>query len=207
MKLANLDEDVSPPERISLGLLTILKVATWNTCGYNEDTDIYIDARQHLWDIMCLTELRGKHTARESARTIVSAPTTCNDDASGCMIKLSTRASKLLVLSGHSGSRIDYVKLRGTVTNLWVFCVYLPHGARSQPSHEDTLRELEKLCQTLPQRRDLVMVMGDLNAKLAQNTQGYTGTSSPHKSSNPCGVRTLNFMQARDTFFCLLLPS
>ena len=118
MGLPHLGKDVRLPERISLGFSTILKVATWNTCGYNENTDAYIDARQHLWDVMCLTEMRGKHTAREGPRSIVSAPTTRNDDASGCMIKLSTRASKLLVLSGHSGSRIVYVKLRGTVTNL-----------------------------------------------------------------------------------------
>ena len=36
----------------------------------------------------------------------MSALATSNDDASGCMIKLNPRASKLLVLSGHSGSRI-----------------------------------------------------------------------------------------------------
>ena len=158
--------------------------------------------------------MREKHTAWESSRTIVSAPATSDDDASGCMIKLSPRASKLLVLSGHSGSRIVYmyVKLRGTVTKLWVFCVYLPHGARSLPSHEDTLRELERLCQTLPQRRDLIMVMGDLNAKLARNTQGYTGKFSPCaqiKQSVRCENTQFhaNFMQARDllaanTFFC-----
>ena len=200
----NLREDICLSERI--GFKTTLKIATWNTCGYNENTDIYLDARQELWDLMCLTEMHGAQTKWESTRSIASAPTTSGDKAAGCMLKLSPRASKLLVLSGHMGSRITYVKLRGTVTNLWVFCVYLPHAARTSPSHEDTLREVEKLCRTLPQRRDCIMVMGDLNAKLARNTKGYTGKFSPHKSSNPCGVRTLNFMQARDllaasTFF------
>ena len=125
MILPNFGEDVRFSERIGLGFSTVLKVATWSTCGYNENIDIYTDARQRLWDLMCLTEFRGKYTAWESPRTIVSPPATSDNNASGCMIKLSPRASKLLVLSGHSGSRIVYVKLRGTATNIWMFCVYL----------------------------------------------------------------------------------
>ena len=87
------------------------------------------------WDAIALTEMRGKHTAREANNFIVSAPAPVHGKASGCAIRLSKRAMKHVISSGNQGSRIVWVKLKGATANLWIFGVYLPHGARTNPSH------------------------------------------------------------------------
>ena len=76
-----------------------------------------------------------------------------------------------------AAAMMDY-RLKGCVTNIYVFRVYLPHSAQTAPSNQDTLDELETTIRSLTNKGDCVVVLGDLNAKLGRNIKGYTRNSA-----------------------------
>ena len=68
------------------------------------------------------------------------------DSASGVGILLPKRFSELILARGAIGSRIVWVRLKGTVCPLFIVCVYIPHKFRKEkPFTSDILTHLDKL--------------------------------------------------------------
>ena len=69
-----------------------------------------------------------------------------------------------------------YVRLAGSVCNLFIVIPYIPHRGRKQaPYTQDTIRQVSELLKTVVRKTDCIIMMGDLNCELQRNVSGYTG--------------------------------
>ena len=138
----------------------------------------------------------------------ISGPPPKGDPAGAAAIALSPRAQGMVIGSGNKGSRIVWVRLKAQFTNLFIVSVYLPHKARKcAPFQEDTLRDLQSLLRITPAKGDCIIVMGDMNAKLARSQQGITGKYCMHAKADSGGEGLTEVMQAfhlsaASTYFC-----
>ena len=107
---------------------------------------------------------------------------------------------------GNVGSRILFIKIRAQPCNIFVIAVYMPHSDRKQkPFPLDTRTELEQLLSKVSPH-DCVILLGDLNCKLARKTDKLVGNWCVHPRSNQEGELFLDLMRksklvAVSTFF------
>ena len=85
---------------------------------------------------------------------------------------ISDRMAGSLTYSGSVSSQILLARFRGRYTNLTVIVVYMPTSVRSNPSQEDTYRDLYQLLNQIS-KHNAVILMGDFNAKLAQGPDAH----------------------------------
>ena len=74
----------------------------------------------------------------------------------------------------------------------------MPHAGRVQPPfYTDVLEQLDEVLSQV-RNNDCVIIMGDLNCKLARNIPNRTGRWSIHTHSNAVGEEMLELMNRRD---------
>ena len=74
----------------------------------------------------------------------------------------------------------------------------MPHGQRKKPPFfSDTMERLEEVLKKV-RNNDCIIILGDLNCKLARNTPNRTGKWCIHKESNKLGEEMLDLMSRRD---------
>jgi exonuclease III len=182
-----------------------LELATWNTLGYATRTRHIVQALKQ--DVIALTECVGVHK-HAGSDLLVGDPPTDGDPSGVSAIHLSKRAQRMVINSGHKGSRLVWVRLAGLFCNQFIVSAYIPHKARKQaPFREDTLEELQELLTSEAMKGDCVIVMGDMNSKLARNQRGVTGKYCMHPRADEGGERLAEIMQthnlfAASTYFC-----
>ena len=85
---------------------------------------------------------------------------------------LSSRMSAKILDSGHVGTRIVWVHLKGPICNLFYIVVYIPHKRRTvSPQAEDTITHLNKLLQSVS-KSECVIIGDDFNCQLQRSVQG-----------------------------------
>ena len=146
-------------------------VASWNMAGINQLKLDQVDALGY--DVVALPESRGSHKEMESDRMVCCdsvAPGV--DRGGGVLIRLSHRASRAVIARGACGHRIAWVRLRGMLQNIFIIAVYVPYRSKREPPfQEDVLSELGAAVKSLPCASDMVVVLGDFNARLARGVQ------------------------------------
>jgi exonuclease III len=171
-------------------------------------TRIYEHIKQVKKDVIALTECGRKIQAFAGPELLVGEPPPAGDPAGVAAIHLSPRAQRMVMNSGHKGSRLVWVRLEGLFANLFIISAYVPHAYRKQaPFREDTLAELQDLIREKSVKGDCLVVMGDMNSKLARNSKGLTGRFCMHAQADAGGERLSEIMQAENlsaasTFFC-----
>jgi exonuclease III len=170
--------------------------------------DAYVKTQLKNKDVIALTEVGRLPQKFAGAGLIVGDKPPKGDPAGAAAIALSPRAQGMVIGSGNKGSRIVWVRLKAQFTNLFIVSVYLPHKARKcAPFQEDTLRDLQSLLRIAPAKGDCIIVMGDMNAKLARSQQGITGKYCMHAKADSGGEGLTEVMQAfhlsaASTYFC-----
>ena len=120
---------------------------------------------------------------------------------------LSQRMAAKILDSGHIGTRIAWVRLKGPVCNIFFIVSYIPHKGRTvTPQAGDTIEQLAKLLQTV-RKSECVILTGDFNCQLQRNVQGCTGKwcMTQHENKGH-GNKVLDLMRtydicAIDTYF------
>ena len=134
-----------------------LRFATWNCWSYSNERHDY--CKSLGYDVLVLTELHNKQNHPNfasdlwipSAQTEVDEQGKCIDQAAGVAILLSKRMKRHKDKSGHVGSRIAWVRLRGPVCPIFFVAIYVPHKYRTEtPIAQDTLAQLDALLKTVP---------------------------------------------------------
>ena len=160
-----------------------LKLLTWNTCGFPAQTmlELQDEVAAGAYDAVLLQETRGAEQIRRTDQTIDAAARLYTgeeppdgDPASGVAMLLSPRLHSRVVASGAVGSRIVWVRIKMKKGHAYIVSTYIPHSQRSEPSREDTLKELETFLLQVPPA-DMCFCGGDLNSKLAQAQRGQGG--------------------------------
>ena len=206
--------DTEPPPRSRKkrrGKGFALLLATWNTMGWSNRIHKHIESSKQ--DVIALTECGAKVLKSAGPGLIVTELPAAGDPAGTAAIHLSPRAQRMVLNSGHKGSRLAWVRLRGQFANILIISAYIPHKYRKQaPFQEDTLAELEVLIAEKSVKGDCVVVMGDMNAKLARGMAGLTGKYCMHSEADNGGeslrlTKIMSIMQSRylsaaSTYFC-----
>ena len=183
-------------------------LATWNPMRWSARIDAYLKTQLKTKDVIALTEVGRKAQKFACPALLVGDAPPANDPAGGAAIALSSRAQGMMIASGNQGSRLVWVRLRAKFTNLFIVSAYIPHKQRKKaPFQEDTLDELQSLVKTRAVKGDCVIIMGDMNAKLARSRQGITGKYCMHAKADKGGERLEEIMQAThlsaaSTYFC-----
>ena len=133
-------------------------------------------------DAIGLTELRGQGRQWEGPGFIMSEDPGPEDPAAGVALMLSPGYEQRVMCSGRVGARIVWARIVGVFCNEFVVCVYLPHREAVRPTQFEVMVELQQLLETVPGSGDCVVVMGDLNLRLARNVEGYTGRYHNYQS-------------------------
>ena len=113
------------------------KIGTWNCWSMSNERYHYCKGLQY--DILGLTELHNTQakvqfqhkTWIHSAPAAIDANDKCIDPAAGVTIMLSPRMAAKTLDTGHVGTRIAWVHLKGLVCNLFYIVVYIPHKGRT----------------------------------------------------------------------------
>ena len=181
------------------------EIGFWNPWAYSNERHEYCKSLD--LDILGLGELhniQGKDHFQEK-RWICSQGAEekdgkSTDPAAGVAILLSARMAKRIMSSGCVGTRIVWVRIEGPICNLFVVVVYIPHKGRTNPSAQDTIKQLMELLSTV-RRYDCIILMGDFNCQLRRNVPGCTGqwcmTTRP---DNGHGEEMLDLMRRHDLF-------
>ena len=187
--LENNPNHASKRTNISLSATSNLSMATWNCGGLSK---IKKDLCSELnYDALCLTETHGWRD--DDPLTIYSDSPDKNDSWSGVAIVISQRVSKYIIGSGSIGSRITYVRLRGTACNILIVGVYIPQKCRNKPDQKETYGQLESFLMRTG-RRDCIILMGDFNSRLSRNTDHRVGKWCIHSRMDSGGERLLQLM-------------
>ena len=195
---------------------TPLKMATWNTRSLTYERYKYCESLGY--DVLAITELwrNQQKYQTKSTKYTASAPKTIakgprkgqvrfpKDKAAGVGILLSSRAQKKLMGFGSEGERVCWVRLKGPTCNIFLVAVYIPHRGRTQPSQEDTIKDLRTILAKIP-RGDCICILGDFNEQLKSAIPNRTGkwTAAP-KSQNADKILELMHMHeltAANTLF------
>ena len=129
----------------------------------------------------------------------MSEPTPVNDCFSGVALMISDRMARSLTYSGNVSSQILLARFRGRYTNLTVIVVYMPTSVRSNPSQEDTYKDLHQVLNQIS-KHDAVILMGDFNAKLARGPDAHVGRWCIHTRANVGGQRLRSVLEDYDLF-------
>ena len=154
--------------------------------------------RELNYDILSLTEIHHNGTLKSKPDFICSEQAPPNDSYSGVALLLSSRLARCVIHEGRNGSRVVFARIRANPCNLFVIGVYMPHAGRVQPPfYTDVLEQLDEVLSQV-RNNDCVIIMGDLNCKLARNIPNRTGRWSIHTHSNAVGEEMLELMNIRD---------
>lgn len=129
-----------------------INMAFWNPWSLCNERFKYCQAIQY--DVLGLGELHNVQNKKgwKSRRWITSqdaevdAQGRCTDPAAGVGIMLSPRFADRIMAQGSEGSRIVWVRIRGSVCPLVIICTYIPHKyKKTAPTANDTIANLLKL--------------------------------------------------------------
>ena len=175
---------------------SLLKLATSNCGGLSfMQWEMCRDLDYHL---LALTETHDKGTLQRKKDFIYSDIAPQNDPFSGVALLLSNRLSKCVLHNGSNSSRVVFARIRADPCNLFIIGVYMPHAQRKQqPYFSDTLNRLDEVLQQV-RNNYCVIILGNLNCKLARNIPKRTGRWWIHKDSKRNGEEILDLMNRRN---------
>ena len=184
-----------------------LRLGCWNCWSLSNERYAY--CKSLGYDVLALTELHNKQTNKNfnSELWVPSAQGAIEngkqqDSAAGVAILLSKRMWRNIDKSGHIGSRIAWVRIRGPTCPIFFIVVYVPHKYRTAtPQADDTLAQLNALLNTIP-KNDCLVVCGDFNCQLKRNIPNLTGKWSMTKHHETTGhdQLLLDLMRAHELF-------
>ena len=171
-----------------------ITLAAWNPWELSNERLQYV-MQDVGADVTVLTELHGQQVGKDSSRVIVSSASSAEcDSAAGAAIVLSPRMAKRVMASGAQSSRVVWCRLEGLYCNLFVIGAYVAHQYRVEPSQEDVWCDIVQ-CAKKARKGDCLVLMGDMNGKLAREIEGYSGKYCMHPRSNAGGELMLDFMK------------
>ena len=176
-----------------------LNIATWNVRTLFDDGKLETaikEMNRYKLDIIGLCETRWtKHgeEKRDGASLIYSGKDSLHSHGVGLLMNKTSRRS-LLTWEAIS-ERIMTARFQGTHTKMTVIQVYAPINNATDACKEDFYNTLQAIVDKTP-RHDLILLMGDFNAKISKDRNGQENAIGPFGSSketNDNGERLILF--------------
>ena len=114
----------------------------------------------------------------------------------GVALMISQRAVKSLMEWTPINQRIITARFYSRYRRLTIIQVYGPHNEREKEEKEQFYQELQEAVDSC-NKNDIIIIMGDLNAKVGNDNRGYERTMGVHGlgTQNDKGLRLCEFSQ------------
>ena len=140
-----------------------LRLACWNCWSLSNERFSY--CKSLGYDVLSLIEFHHKQNNMNfssecwvsSAQGVVDVQGKYKDPAAGVAIMFSKRMKRHIEKSGHVGTRIVWVRIKGPICPIFFVAVYIPHKYRTAPTATETLAQLDALIKTVP-KNDLSLI-------------------------------------------------
>ena len=179
------------------------KIGFWNVRTMFETgklAEVTIEMRRYRIDIMGISESRWTDSGRLTTNTGETILYSGRDDGNhqqGVAVILRKDLEKCLMEWKPVNSRLLKVRLKGKHNNTTIIQCYAPTNDSSENDKEDFYMQLQAETEAAP-RHDLIIVMGDLNAKVGTDNTDFEGVMGKH------GIGTRNDNGERLTEFCAM---
>ena len=196
-----------PDRRTILGTRSSVRIGCWNVQTMFQAGKSEIVLREMLRyqvQILGLSETRwigtGEENFREGVKLIYSGHSQQNArHTQGVALMLSKNAQKSLKSWEPHGPRIieAFFKTSMKNINLRVVMCYAPTNEAEDTAKDDYFRKLESVIQRKYSTKDILLLIGDMNAKIGNNNDGYERIMGTH------GLGIMNNNGERFADFCL----
>ena len=167
----------TPKDNLYIGSWNVRSMyITGKTAQIEQEMDRY-----HL-DVLGLSEVRwpmnGKVTLQSGKEVLYSG----RDDGlhqEGVGMMLSKRAKKSLIEWKPINQRLMYARLFTTTLKISIVVVYAPTNDSTEETKEAFLEQLQGVINNIP-KHDILLVIGDFNAKVGSNNEGHVSVMGKH---------------------------
>lgn len=182
---------------------TRMKIGFWNVrTMFDTGRLAQVTAEMHRYglDVIGVSESRWTGSGKlrtATGETVLYSGREDNQHSEGVAIILKKGVEKCLMEWKPINNRLIKVRLRGKQVNMSIIQCYAPTNDADDEEKDNFYELLQKEVDSLP-RYDLVIVIGDLNAKVGKDNTFYTRTMGKHG----CGVMNENGERLAD--FCTM---
>ena len=173
-----------------------IRVATWNVQTLFQAgklANVIGEMRRGGIAIMGVAEARwtgsGCFTSESEELVIYSGADT---HERGVAIILSKEVKNSLMEYRAISDRIIYVRMRAAPVNISLYQIYAPTAAAEEETKDGFYLQMEQEIERV-QKKDMLVVMGDYNAKVGRNLEGEVGGRFGLGDMNESGERVVNF--------------
>ena len=191
--------DRTGKQRLNLSCKKKMKIGTWNVRSMQSGKLDIIQREMNRLDIsvMGLSETRWKgqgHFNWNGYRIIMSGQT--GKGRNGVAIMCDRTSANAIMGYDTVSDRILSVRFRGKKVNITIIQVYAPTSMAIEEEHESFYNELQGIIDKTP-KGDVVMVIGDFNAKVGKYNGGGGNTIGGHGlgEQNDAGERLVDFCE------------
>ena len=138
--------------------------------------------REHKLGLLGISECRWDgdgETTLQTGETILYSGRSDGSHQEGVALMLTSSAKRSLIFWRPLGSRLLMARFKGRYVNMSVIVCYAPTNEADDETKDlfyDQLQELKNKCP----RHDILIILGDLNAKVGSDNMNYTGVMGPH---------------------------
>ncbi|KAK2726258.1 hypothetical protein QYM36_000646 [Artemia franciscana] len=145
---------------------TTLAIGTLNVSTLVKEgkKDILVrESSRYKWDITGLSETHLSVTGVEKLGDTTAHLSGCNNriHCQGVRFILSKKAKKSLISTTPASELVIAIRLKGSTANLSIIQVYAPDSSRSD---EEFYSQFHSLTDSIPKKKDIILVIGDFNA-------------------------------------------
>ena len=206
-RMAGWQTQRGPDRRMILSTRSSVRIGCWNvqTMFQAGKTEIVLnEMNRYNVQILGLSESRwigtGEENLRDGVKLLYSGHSQLNaKHTQGVAFMLSKNAQKSLKSWEPHGPRIieAFFKTSMKNINLRVVMCYAPTNEAEDLAKDNFYSKLESVIQKKYSAKDILILMGDMNAKVGDNNDGYERVMGKH------GLGTMNNNGERFADFCL----
>ena len=132
---------------------------------------------------------------------VASAPVAPGDRSAGALIWLGPRLRNAMIDSGHTGSRLAWVRIRTDAkTPLLLVAHYIAHFQRTRPSRDDCFDTMEYFLSRIYKQGERILYCTDANSRIRRGIPGVTGRYSMYSHNCHGGDRLQSACEAHGLY-------
>ena len=194
-------QEVRSPNQGFLGPRTTIRLGAWNVRTMFETSktaQVINEMQNYNLDLLCVSECRWTGSGRKVTRdgSIILFSGKDNVHSNGVALIANRHAARSLMEWEPISDRLIRARFASNYCNLTILQCYAPTNQAEEDIKDDFYEQLQREVSKIPQH-DMLLITGDLNAKVGNDNSGREDTMGRH------GCGTINDNGERLVEFCL----